>query len=670
MSHNTPLSRRRFFRLTSAGAALTVLSACGQASTATPSVTATLPSNALFAQNIYREAPILAEQTAAGKLPPVAERLPMAPAVITPYERPGVYGGAWNLVKVGNDHGVVSRTVSYEGLVRWDSGWTKVIANVAQSFTANDDATVYTFKLREGMRWSDGAPFGADDILFWYHDIFRHPDLAGTDFFNNASSWAAAISDVTKEDDLTVVFRFDTPKGLFLQTMASMSGRMPVLYPKHYLAQFHPTYTPNLAARLTAEGVQTWVELIGKYHLGSSSYYVSNPDLPTLDAWVLAPGTSNDDQVTPGRRFTLNRNPYYWKIDTEYQQLPYIDTIEVAVVENNAAVTSLALAVQVDMQDRHVLAEAFDPQNMLQGGYSSFDQLPTFSNSFAIWFNLTCDDMVKRAIFQNRDLRIGLSHAINREAIIQRIAPGLIPSQVAPLQGTPYYSEQIATQYLSYDPRLANQHLDAAGFTARDSSGYRLGPDGNRISIALVVADPNFTSNDEIYLEQITVDWLAVGIELLVTKMPRAEFDRMLDKSSSTFNQYEAMVWGAAGGYDVIAEANTYLPLPLSRFGLRWGLWSQNHADPQGAEPPAPARKQIELYEQLQQTADSSSQAALMKEIMAISAEQFYAIGIHVAPLGKGLVHQRMHNVPKLMPSSWNYPNPAPTNPCQYFIEG
>lgn len=665
MAPSTPLTRRQFLRLASAGVLASALSACGQAP-----VTAPPPPAVVFSQNVYREAPLLAELTAAGSLPPVAERLPSSPMLITPLDRPGSYGGSWNLVKVGNDHGVVTRTVSYEGLVRWDRAWTKVIPNVAQSFTVNADATVYTFKLRKGMRWSDGAPFGADDILFWYHDIFRHPDLVGTPFYDDASGWANAIGDVTRQDDQTVSFHFDTSQGLFLQTLASMIGRMPVLCPKHYLAQFHPAYTPDLAARSAAEGVKNWVELLGKYHLGSSSYYVKNPELPTLDAWVLAPGTSNDDQVTPGRRFAFHRNPYYWKIDTEYQQLPYIDQIEVAVVESNDVATSLAIAGQVDMQNRHILPAAYDPAAMSQGGYRSFAMVTTFANDFVIWLNLTADDPAKRALFQNRDLRIGLSYAINRAAIIAALGGDLIPSQVAPIEGTPFYNEQMANQYLAYDPQLANQHLDATGFSERDAEGYRLGPDGKRISIMLVLPDPNPFRDYTPYIQQITVDWQAVGVELRTTTMARADFDLMLSPSSPSFNQYEAMAWSASGGYDVIAEPSNYLPQQSCRFALRWGVWVDKPTDPQAAEPPAAAREQIERFKQLQQTADPDLQEALMQQILAISAEQFYTIGVNRPPNPMGVVHQRMHNVPAIMPNSWNYPNPAPTNPCQYFIAG
>ncbi|MBX3539553.1 MAG: ABC transporter substrate-binding protein, partial [Chelatococcus sp.] len=119
----------------------------------------------------YKEAPGLAKEVAAGKLPPVAQRLPDNPLVVKPVNSIGSYGGTWRQALVGASDGLLERTIGYTRLVRWDPQWTGVVPDVAESYSVNGDGTVYTFKLRKGIKWSDGTPFTADDILFWYNDI-------------------------------------------------------------------------------------------------------------------------------------------------------------------------------------------------------------------------------------------------------------------------------------------------------------------------------------------------------------------------------------------------------------------------------------------------------------------------------------------------------------------
>src|SRR5690606_1500088 len=151
-----PLSRRDFLALSGAAAASAAVP--GRAMAQTPA--AAVPSQ-------LREAPVLADLVAQGSLPPVEERLPVTPLVVEPTEQIGVYGGAWRTAIVGGlDLAWLDRTVAYDYLVRWDPAWEAVIPNIAESWEASADSRTYTFTLREGHKWSDGAPFTVDDILF------------------------------------------------------------------------------------------------------------------------------------------------------------------------------------------------------------------------------------------------------------------------------------------------------------------------------------------------------------------------------------------------------------------------------------------------------------------------------------------------------------------------
>jgi peptide/nickel transport system substrate-binding protein len=186
---------------------------------------------------------MLAEMVAAGELPPLEERLPANPMVVEPVESLGQYGGTWRSgLRGGGDNAWLTRTIAYEYLVRWDPTWAEVIPNVAESFEANADATEFTFKLREGMKWSDGAPYTADDILFWYEDVLVDPEYSAT---HAVGGWLQSGGEpvrVEKVDDYTVKFVFAAPNGLFIQRLATPDGAGPVGLPKHYCSQFHAMY--------------------------------------------------------------------------------------------------------------------------------------------------------------------------------------------------------------------------------------------------------------------------------------------------------------------------------------------------------------------------------------------------------------------------------------------
>ena len=130
----------------------------------------------------YHQAPVLDALVQAGTLPPVEQRLPENPRVVEPVENVGKYGGTWRSGLVGgSDRNWLFRIAGYEPLVAWDREWSgKVIPNLAEELTSNDAATTYTVKLRKGLKWSDGEPFGSDDVGFFVNDIAGNAELLPT----------------------------------------------------------------------------------------------------------------------------------------------------------------------------------------------------------------------------------------------------------------------------------------------------------------------------------------------------------------------------------------------------------------------------------------------------------------------------------------------------------
>ncbi|MGE0577400.1 MAG: ABC transporter substrate-binding protein, partial [Reyranella sp.] len=156
-----------------------------------------------LAQGAYKEAPVLAEQVKAGKLPPVAQRLPEKPLVVPTVEKVGEYGGTWRRAFLGPaDYNNYVRVV-YDGLFRFSPDGAKIEPKIALGAEPSADYKVWTINLRKGARWSDGAPFTADDILFWYNDVLLNKELTPTlpGWIRNADGSPAKVE---KVDDNTV----------------------------------------------------------------------------------------------------------------------------------------------------------------------------------------------------------------------------------------------------------------------------------------------------------------------------------------------------------------------------------------------------------------------------------------------------------------------------------
>lgn len=616
----------------------------------------------------YQEAPDLAERVAAGDLPPVKERLPAMPMEVPVLDSIGTYGGDLNVALVGG--GGLShlfRYHSYEPLVRWTPDWEGVIPNVASSWDVNDEATQYTFHLRDGMKWSDGEPFTADDIMFWYEDVLMNKELTPS-----VPTWLTSGGEpvaVEKVDDYTVTFTFTAPQGLFLQTLASAGNDDMLRYPKHYLMQFHPKYNKdNLDQLVQQAGAADWVNLFQqKGGTDDENTFFRSSEIPVISAWQFS--------VAPGEgttRAIAVRNPYYWKVDAEGNQLPYLDRVVYDLVENVEVALLKALNGEVSLQDQYIATLTNKPvifDNQEAGGYHLFTTTQTAPNAAVIQLNLTHPDPVKREIFQNKDFRIGLSYAINRPEIIDLAYLGQgQPYQAAPRPESELYNEQLATQYTEYNTELANEHLDAAGYTERDSGGFRLGPDGKRISFTLELDAARTEFVDMAPLLQKY--WRDVGIDVQIRTEDRSLWEvRVRDNG-----EFDATIhrFGGGTGQVILLDPRYYFPFNgNSLYAQGWQIWYNNPSG-EGAtvkpeEPPAAAQEQMALYDQLRQTADTDQQVALMRQILDIAADQFYVIGITTEPEGYGIVKNNLKNVPETMPWSYVYPHPAPTNPEQYY---
>lgn len=607
----------------------------------------------VVAQEATGEAPALAEKVAAGELPPVSERVGSAPEVVQPLESVGTYGGTLRTgLRGSSDHNGILRVVGPQGLVRWDPQYTEVVPNLAKSFEVSDEGRTFTFHLREGMKWSDGTPFTADDVMFNVADVILNNEFAPTPARYTAGGEPLQAE---KIDDYTVRFSFTQPYGDFLAELAAPLGQNPVLYSKNYCSQFMPKYNDDIDALIAAENAADWQNLFlqkcGDLEIPSRW---GNPDRPTMDPWVVT------EPYTGGAtRVVMERNPYFWQIDTEGKQLPYIDEL---VMPIGADTESLILAIiggRIDYGLRHIDAAANRPvlaENREAGDYKFFAAERPGGSNMIFDLNLTSKNPELRKVFNEKDFRVALSLGLDRQAIIDTVMLGEgEPWQQGPFEDHPNYHEQLATQYLEHDPAKANELLDGLGLE-RGSDGVRRLPNGEPLTFKVDVIptfDPTWVDALQLFEQQ----WAEIGVDMEINAMERTFFYQRTSES----NDHDAAIWNATASWVPGQLPHQIVPVSHdSRYGIPWKEWYESGGE-RGEEPPANVKKRLELYDQARGLADPEERRAKILEIATIAAEEFEVFGLSKALPTYGIVKNGLKNVPESMPRSWAYPTPSPT---------
>lgn len=607
------------------------------------------------------EAPSLAAQVEAGKLPPVKERMPEQPLVVEPIESVGRYGGTWHSAMITQeDASWLGTIIGYEPLVRWARDWTdspgtdEIQPNICE-FAELEGGKVFEFTLRKGLRWSDGEPCTAEDFRFTYEDVNVYPDMHPGGLYGLwLSPDTERPAEFTIVDDTKIRFTFTAPKPGFLNEIAS---GVTMVLPKHYFEQFHPKYNKNVDDLVKKARLNDWVQL---YEAKAEDWM--NAEVPTLNPWKL---------ITPlgeGTSVVAERNPYYWKTDSEGSQLPYIDKIQCEVLLDVEVELLKIVNGELDLQMRNFSTVRNKPvvaRGQEQGDYRIFPISATGTNTMVIGFNQTLKDKNKAALYANKDFRVGLSYAINRQRIIDTVYAGQgKPWQGAPLEGDPVYDEEFGTQFTEYSEEKANASLDAAGVTERDGDGYRL-HDGKRVIIPVVV---NSAMPDHVdAFELIKEDWQAVGIELQQQRVSETLYWERVEA-----NQAECSSW-TGGDFEIRATqgSNHYFlptnPRGSSRYGHTWALWYSTDGK-EGEEPPAPVKKQLELFDRMRTTYDADEATKLGKEIISLAKDLFVYIGICTPPETYGIVKNTMKNVPGSVPGAVGYMAPGPSNPEHFYF--
>lgn len=610
-----------------------------------------------------KEAPMLKERVEEGKLPKVAARLPDKPLVVEPLDKAGVYGGTWHSAMLTEeDVPWLKMTMGYEPLLRWSPKWegsaaTEILANVCEEYEVLGGGREYVFTLRRGMKWSDGEPLTADDFDFCYNDYQVYPDLHPDAIYELWLNQNGEPARFVKEDDHTVRYVFAEPKANFLEQIAGLHG-LYMFLPKHFLEQFHLKYNKSADSVAKKNDMANWVEFL-PLRLEHWVY----PDVPTVNGWVA------QNAVGVGSNVVAERNPYYWKTDPDGSQLPYIDKVVCEVVQDVEVevlkVSNGDLGLQLynfgTVRNKPVIS-----RNQESGDYRMIEMLPDDVNTMIIGFNQTHPDPAKARMYGNKDFRIGLSHAIDRKKIINTLHGGQgIPWQCAPVPGTDLHDEELGKQFTEYDLDLANEYLDRAGLRERNGDGIRLREDGSPVKFNVLVASEYPDQVDA--LDLIKSDWREVGVDITVQRMAEELYWVRVESGES-----DASVW-TGGSFDIRTGAggnHYYLPSNprgSSRFGGQWALWYWNPGK-DGTEPPARVKRQLELFDRMRATFDRAKATSLARQVLEITKEEFYYLGISTMPTEYGIVRNDFHNVPEKLPGAGAWQAPGPARPEQFYL--
>ena len=613
----------------------------------------------------YTGAPMFADAVASGALPPVDERLPSEPLVQEVTDSIGTYGGTLRRGFLGpSDHNNYTR-VTYDALVRHSPDGGEVIPHIAKGWESNDDFTQWTVFLREGMKWSDGAPFTADDIMFWYDAILNNEELTPTKpiWMRNGDGTDVIVE---KLSDTSVRWTFAQPNTAFLLDLANKDGADKsinnlVFAPAHYMKQFHPDYTDEatLAARVSESGFDTWTQLFAVEALPHLS-----GNRPSTAAWVPKDGSTVADET-----FIIERNPYYFAVDAEGNQLPYIDNVAFKFFADKETLNLAAVGGEIDMQGRHLAMSNFPVlmENADKGGYRVVTY-PTFGGSDAVlMFNQTyTNDEALGDLLRNKDFRVALSYSIDRDAIKELAFLGIGEArQGVPAPFHPYYpGDEYAFKYTELDTDKANALLDGIGLTERDGEGFRLMPNGERLDLEVGVV-PAFASWGDIG-QLVVEDWGDVGVRAHVEIRERTPHFAMRDS-----NDLQIEIWNEdttgfpfSGQPKMDPRSNPSLTFaPLVRKWVETG-------GAEGMEPTPEIQRLMDIIDEAK-LSGRERQIELAQELFRIWADNVWEIGtVGLTPMVQGVVvvNSKLRNVAEVAGNDWPLRTPGNTRPEQFYF--
>ena len=444
---------------------------------------------------------------------------------------------------------------------------------------------------------------------------------------------------------------------MFLQDVAAWGANNLHHAPKHYLSQFHPDYASEDAIeRAMAEaGVSTRGQL---FQLKYSFW--QNVDLPVTSMFML----EVEPDETGFQQFV--RNPYFHKVDSAGNQLPYIDRLTYKAISdfNVAAVETIAGEIDYGIIQYRATQFPVLKQNEANAPIYVGDNINDKGAEMALFFNMTHPDPVLRSVFSDVRFRQAVSVAINRDEIVDTVFLGAAQArQASNTPGTPVYDREWEQAFAQYDPDLANELLDDMGLTARDGDGYRLGPDGSQLQFLFDWGTFRAGFEDAYTL---IVEYLAdVGLRAISNGLERSIYNsRRLDNSIEMSTH--SMPLGIDNPTWMIPEFGIY------PWAVEWGRWYDTSG--QAGEPPSPEVQELfDLFDQVKSAASPDAMIETMLAAVEIHKENLFVIGVFGGDARPEVAHDRLRNFERTdtpTASFWfGHPSMSAHPPEQWWLD-
>jgi len=553
---------------------------------------------------------------------------------------PGKRGGTLRMLMSKEKDVRLLNTWGYARLVGWTSK-LELKPDLLKSIEVKD-GRIFTMRLRAGHKWSDGAPFTAEDFRYFWEDVASNKELAPAgppvDLINGGE-----LPKVEIVDPLTVRYTWSKPNSRFLAALAQ--AREPYIYrPSHYLKQFHTKYADKaaLSKRVAEARVQSWARLHNQMDSIDDN---DNPALPTLQPWVAT-------TAMPSNRFVFKRNPYFHRVDAAGVQLPYIDAIEVAITDSGL-VSAKTAAGDSDLQARGLSFGDITvlKANQAKGSYKVLTWPIAKGSHVALYPNLNASDAGWRSLLRDVKFRRALSLGINRADINKALFFGLAAEgNNTVLKDSPLFKPAYLTTNASYDPKGANALLDELGLKARNGEGTRLMADKRPLEMVVETAGEAKEETD--VLQLVAQHYKAIGIKLVVKPS-----DRTIMRNRAYAGE---AVMTARSGWDTGIPTPETSPdelAPTRQDNLIWPKWGQfyetNGKVGEVADLPA-AQELLKLDAAWSSAKTAAERKAAWEKMLAIHTEQQFIIGTVAGVMQPIAVRTTLKNVPEKGVFSWD----------------
>ena len=592
---------------------------------------------------IFLETPMFEAAVAAGKLPPVKKRLPEEPFLLKTGQQgfqPGKHGGSLKLL-MGRKKDTRQLVVyGYARLVGYDKNFN-FVPDILKKFEVKH-GRIFTLHLRKGHRWSDGHPFTSEDFRYYFEDVATNKKIANESLPQvMLVEGKPPLFEVL--DKHTVRYTWHKPNPFILPRLA---GARPIyLYrPAHYLKKFHIKYTPLRALEVLVKKAKkrNWVAL---HYIVGQQYKNVNPELPSLQPWVLV-------TKPPAKRFNFSRNPYYYRVDMNGRQLPYINDVKVNVTSSKL-IPIKAGAGETDLQSRGLNFTNYTllKKSEKKFGYSTKLWRTAKGARWAIYPNLNFRDMEWRKLFRNVNFRRALSIAIDRHEINQVFYYGLArETNNSVLRESPLFDEKFANRWSQFDLNTANQMLDDLGLVKRNSKGFRLLSNGQPMELTVVFSTEEDEPSD--ILELVSDTWRKIGIKVLSKPLHREVMRNRIFSGNVQMSIWSGLENGIPNASSSPAEL-----APTSQQQLQWPMWGQyletGGKSGQAIDMEVP-QKLFELKDAWREARSEGDRMKIWHEMLDTYTSNVFSIGIIPSVPQVVLVNNSLQNVPDKAIYNWD----------------